>query len=164
MIELLVVVAIFLIIAAIAIPNLLRARMVTNEAATVTNLRTIGTAQVVYFGTYNQGYASTLAALGPEPGGGLPSATAAGLIDDVLATGAKSGYGYGESPCAGSACSGGSFTTISDGLGKIIAFSMGAGPSKCERTGRKNFFIDESEVIRNVTDCNLPAGATSSAL
>src|SRR5438094_8975810 len=66
LIELLIVVAIILIIAAIAIPNLLRARIAANEASAVSSLRTINTAEVTYSTTYpTVGYAATLAALGP---------------------------------------------------------------------------------------------------
>ena len=79
LIELLIVVAIILIIAAIAIPNYMRSRMVANEAATVQNMRNIMTSEVGYSTTYSLGYSATLADLGGV--GGSP--TAAGLIDDV---------------------------------------------------------------------------------
>ena len=66
LIELLIVVAIILIIAAIAIPNLLRARIAANESAAAGTLRTINTAEVAYLTAYpSVGYAVTLAALGP---------------------------------------------------------------------------------------------------
>ncbi|PYQ41375.1 MAG: pili assembly chaperone, partial [Acidobacteria bacterium] len=65
LIELLIVVAIILIIAAIAIPNLLRARMAANESAAASSVRTINTAMVSYITAYpTVGYAATLAALG----------------------------------------------------------------------------------------------------
>src|SRR3990170_6130745 len=65
LIELLIVVAIILIIAAIAIPNLLRSRMAANESSAAGALRTIGTANVSYSSTYNAGYAGALSDLGP---------------------------------------------------------------------------------------------------
>src|ERR1700704_1446861 len=66
LIELLIVVAIILIIAAIAIPNLLRARMAANEASAVSSVRTINTAEISYESSYpTTGYSSTLLALGP---------------------------------------------------------------------------------------------------
>ena len=68
LIELLIVVAIILIIAAIAIPNLLRSRMVTNEASAVSSVRTINTAEVTYNSTYNDGFANTLPLLGGAAG------------------------------------------------------------------------------------------------
>src|SRR3989304_10075549 len=78
LIELLIVVAIILIIAAIAIPNLLRSRIAANESGTVASLRTLITAQITYTGQYPQiGYAATLAALGPAAG--PPDPTPAGL-------------------------------------------------------------------------------------
>src|SRR5439155_13337127 len=87
LIELLIVVAIILIIAAIAIPNLLRARMAANESAAASSIRTINTAEVSYVTAYpTTGYAN-LAALGA--GGASPcvaSSSSACLIDDVLAT------------------------------------------------------------------------------
>jgi type IV pilus assembly protein PilA len=101
LIELLIVVAIILIIAAIAIPNLLRARMAANESAAASSIRTINTAEVSYITAYPQtGYSATLGALG----GASPCVAAiaqACLIDNnlALATGAataKSGYIYAE--------------------------------------------------------------------
>src|SRR5205085_4168744 len=91
LIELLIVVAIILIIAAIAIPNLLRSRMAANEASAVGSIRTINTSEVTYASTYGAGYAATLAALA-SPASGACTATAAQacLIDAVLGGGTKS--------------------------------------------------------------------------
>src|ERR1700756_3861872 len=102
LIELLIVIAIILIIAAIALPNLLRSKMAANESSTISSLRTINTAEVAYFTLYpSVGYSPDLASLGGTP---AACATAAGanpggacIIDEVLAlatsTGtAKSGY------------------------------------------------------------------------
>jgi prepilin-type N-terminal cleavage/methylation domain-containing protein len=72
LIELLIVVAIILIIAAIAIPNLLRSRIAANQASAVGSLRTINTAEATFASTFNVGYSGTLAALGPVTGGGTP--------------------------------------------------------------------------------------------
>ena len=102
LIELLIVVAIILIIAAIAIPNLLRARIAANEASSVSSIRTINTAEITYSTSYpTVGYSVTMAALGP--GGAACAAPAqanACLLDNVLASAitagtAKSGYYYG---------------------------------------------------------------------
>src|SRR5271170_6689594 len=92
LIELLIVVAVILIIAAIAIPNFLRSKMRANEASAVANLRNIDTAEVVYTTTYGVGYSPSLATLGGNPT--VPDATQAGLIDSVLSSGMKSGYAY----------------------------------------------------------------------
>lgn len=99
LIELLIVVAIILIIAAIAIPNYLHSRELANESATVGALRTLNTAQVSYNSAYpTVGYASTLVSMGdggtPSNCGGstTPSSTNACLIDSALENGTKSGY------------------------------------------------------------------------
>ena len=94
LIELLIVVAIILIIAAIAIPNLLRSRMAANQASAVANVRTVTTAAVSYWVTYSNGYPPSLAALG-----GLgPGATcdAAVLVDTIITAppSQKSGYQF----------------------------------------------------------------------
>jgi prepilin-type N-terminal cleavage/methylation domain-containing protein len=94
LIELLIVVAIILIIASMAIPNLLRARMSANEASAVSAARTANTAQISYESAYpTVGYASTLTTLGGTsctP----PSPTSACLIDTQLASGTKNGYTF----------------------------------------------------------------------
>src|SRR5271167_2682133 len=91
LIELLIVVAIILIIAAIAIPNLLRARIAANEASAVGSVRTIVTTNTQFYTTYGQGFAPALTNLG----GATPCTAAyasACLIDPILTNGSKSGY------------------------------------------------------------------------
>jgi len=93
LIELLIVVAIILTIAAIAIPNMMRARISANEASAVASLRTISTAETTYASTYpTVGYTCSLPELGPPPSGSPMSSSAAGILDDVLASGQKQGY------------------------------------------------------------------------
>src|SRR5579863_5906161 len=99
LIELLIVVAIILIIAAIAIPNLLRAKIAANESSAAASVRTIGTAQVSYTTSFPQtGYALQLLDLGPGAGTSCPAAGPAPanacLLDKVLASGNKSGYNF----------------------------------------------------------------------
>src|SRR2546427_1035143 len=90
LIELLVVVAIILIIAAIAIPNLLRSRMAANEASAVAALRSVFTAQATYSTMYGVGNAANLAQLGTPVGAPpLNDCTQAGLLDAVLTGGTK---------------------------------------------------------------------------
>ena len=91
LIELLIVVAIILIIAAIAIPDLLKSRQAANQASAVGSLRTINTAEVTYASSYNTGFSRTIDNLAPGPVSGPSSA---GLIDTVLATGVKSAYSF----------------------------------------------------------------------
>jgi type IV pilus assembly protein PilA len=92
LIELLIVVAIILIIAAIAIPDLLKSRQAANQASAVGSLRTINTAEITYASTYNTGYSRTLTVL--DGSGTMSSPSNAGLIDSVLSTGVKSGYTF----------------------------------------------------------------------
>ena len=144
LIELLIVVAIILIIAAIAIPNLLRSRIAANQASAVGSIRTINTAQITYASTYNAGYSSTLADLTPPVSPAQPSSTAAGLIDSVLAGGAKSGYTF-------------IYTLLSRDT-----YRLNANPTTVGTTGTNYYFSDESGVIRQ--DSALQATAASSPL
>ncbi|MFY9647334.1 MAG: prepilin-type N-terminal cleavage/methylation domain-containing protein [Terriglobales bacterium] len=101
LIELLIVVAIILIIASMAIPNLLRARMSANEASAVGAVRTLNTAQISYNSAYPDiGYAATLGALGGTSCS-PPNATSACLIDTQLASGTKNGYSFSLSGVTG---------------------------------------------------------------
>jgi type IV pilus assembly protein PilA len=138
LIELLIVVAIILIIAAIAIPNLLRSRMAANEASAVGSLRTIDTAEMTYSTTYPAvGYAN-LSALGGvasscATSSGATSASAC-LIDDVLAnTQVKSGY---------------SFTAVAAGGAPTVTYISTAVPSAPGQSGQRSFCSDQSGVIR----------------
>jgi prepilin-type N-terminal cleavage/methylation domain-containing protein len=97
LIELLIVVAIILIIAAIAIPSLIRARISANESSAVASVRQISTAQIAYATSYAAvGYAAGLTNLGPGSSncGGGPSSTNACILDSVLASGTKSGFQF----------------------------------------------------------------------
>jgi prepilin-type N-terminal cleavage/methylation domain-containing protein len=107
LIELLIVVAIILIIAAIAAPSFLHARLVANESATVGALRTLNTAQVSYNSTYPTiGFASALTNLaGTTCASAAPSSSSACLIDSALGTGTKSGYVFTISGVSGTPAS-----------------------------------------------------------
>jgi prepilin-type N-terminal cleavage/methylation domain-containing protein len=99
LIELLIVVAIILIIAAIAIPNLMRAKMSANEASAMASVRAVTTAQVAYITAYpTLGYADTLTKLAAPAGGGPVTSNNAGLLDWVLGCASqpcrKSGYNF----------------------------------------------------------------------
>ncbi len=136
LIELLIVVAIILIIAAIAIPNLLRSRIAANEASAVGSLRTINTVCVTYSTTYG-GFPPTLAALGPGAAGAAPTAATADLIDSVLAAGTKSGYNF--------------VYTAGPGVGTpavIVSYTILADPVTAGTTGQRHFFTDQSGVVR----------------
>lgn len=133
LIELLIVVSIILIIAAIAIPNFMRARMQANETAAVASLRNLTTAQVVYATTYGIGFSAALADLG---GTGPASPTAAGLIDSVLASGLKAGYVFTYVP------------VDTNGDGAMDTYTINADPATPGSTGQRYFYTDQSAVIR----------------
>jgi type IV pilus assembly protein PilA len=105
LIELLIVVAIILIIAAIAIPNLLRARIAANESSAVASVRTVNTAQITYNSSYSTvGFASSLAVLAGTSCA-PPSSAGACLIDTQLGQGTKSGYSFAMSNVTGTPAS-----------------------------------------------------------
>jgi type IV pilus assembly protein PilA len=145
LIELLIVVAIILIIAAIAIPNLLRSRIAANQASAIGSCRVINTAEVSYSSTYGSGYSSTLLQLGP-PSGPTTTPSAAGLIDSVLAGGVKSGYSFTYTP------------GIPDGSGRFQGYSLNANPTQVGVSGSAYYFTDQTYVIRGDT-----AGTASAA-
>ncbi len=93
LIELLIVVAIILIIAAIAIPNLLRSRIAANEASAVGSERTIVTSEITYNTSYNT-FASLAQLGGTASQCGTPSSATSCMIDNSLAGGQKSGYNF----------------------------------------------------------------------
>jgi type IV pilus assembly protein PilA len=138
LIELLIVVAIILIIAAIAIPNLLRARMAANESSAVGSTRTIVTSQVTYQSTWGVGYANGLTALGQGAACGTATSTNACLIDPVLTTGIKSGYNVNTGAAGGGGTAASPYTT----------FGAEAYPVTYGSTGTRSFCADESGVIR----------------
>ena len=146
LIELLIVVAIILIIAAIAIPNLLRSRIAANEASSTSSLRTINTAEVTYASTYNSGFTSNLNQLSAPAAGAQPTVINADLLDQVLAglstgggtnTFTKSGYNFVYSPT-------GSNTTF----GFIAQYQVTAEPQARGSSGQRGFYSNESAVIR----------------
>jgi type IV pilus assembly protein PilA len=150
LIELLIVVAIILIIAAIAIPNLLRSRIAANQASAVGALRTLNTSEVTYSTTFGAGYSIDMPSLGPgNPAPPTPTSTAAGLIDSILATGAKSGYSFTYSPGA------------SDSTGRINSYSITAVPFS-SNTGTNYYYADQSGVIRQ--NSTTTAASTDSPL
>ncbi len=133
LIELLIVVAIILIIAAIAIPNLLRARMAANESSAVASLRTINTGEITYNSAYpTVGYAAALTNLGGVAPC-TPSSTTACLIDSVLAAGTKSGY---------------TFLATGSGGPPLSQYYATAVPVTLNQTGIRSFCSFEDAVLR----------------
>jgi type IV pilus assembly protein PilA len=143
LIELLIVVAIILIIAAIAIPNLMASRMAANESAAAQDMRSITTGEVTYTTQYNIGFSVALTDLG---GSGPANSTNAQVIDTVLAAGTKTGYSFVYVP------------TYQDAAGHYNGFTLNANPLIPGSSGRRYFYTDQTGVIR----VNYTAAATSS--
>jgi type IV pilus assembly protein PilA len=153
LIELLIVVAIILIIAAIAIPNLLRSRMAANEASAVGSMRSINTAEVTYATAYpDTGYALLLSSLGGTAASCAPPAVAtttnACLIDFVLSSGQKSGY---------------TFTAVGATVGGTInnVFTSTGVPQGIGSTGQRGFGSNQTGVIRYTLTGVTPTNASS---
>lgn len=138
LIELLIVVAIILVIAAIAIPNLLRAKISANETSAVASIRQMSTAQIAYAAAYpTVGYAAALANLGPpatDCNSGPTSANAC-ILDNILAGGAKNGYQFL------SVGSGG-------GPGPNLDFVSASTPGNYNVSGVRNFCMVTDGVLR----------------
>jgi prepilin-type N-terminal cleavage/methylation domain-containing protein len=136
LIELLIVVAIILIIAAIAIPNLLRARLSANEASAASSVRQVTRAEVTYAVAYPAvGFAPTLTELGGPASGCSPSTTTACIIDQVLSSGQKAGYNLAAAGITGSG-------------GTNNSFVIGAAPITYNRTGTRDFCSTTDAVLR----------------
>jgi prepilin-type N-terminal cleavage/methylation domain-containing protein len=150
LIELLIVVAIILIIAAVAIPSLIQSKMSANEASAVQTVRDINTAQSVYFIQYGVGYSQTLAELGGTSG--TPSSSSALLIPDPVAqTGTKSGFQFIYA-----------VTGNNGPNGAPSNYTVNGNPIGAGSTGRIWYFTDETMVIReNPTQ---PASSTDPSI
>src|SRR5262245_31139344 len=135
LIELLIVVAIILIIAAIAIPNLVRARRSANESSATASMRTIGSAELLYRSTH--GAFGTLDLLSADS-----------MLDNVLASGSKSGYAFAATP---------------DATSPDLQFTADATPlipTGPLQSGIRFYFVDQSQVVR----FNLGGAATSGSM
>jgi len=146
--------SIVLIAAAIAIPNLLQAKMAANQAAAVASLRAINAAEISYASAFGKGFSRSLANLGPPSSGVLPGGRmqldAAGLIDGVLASGTKSGYVFTYEAGPG------------DAEGRATGYTVRADPLREGTTGRTHYFNDETAVIRQENEG--PAGKDSAPI
>ena len=147
LIELLIVIAIILVIAGLAIPNFMRSRMKANETAVVSALRSITTANEAYRNTFGGAYAPSLNAMAPPPAGSPRSASAADLVDPILATGARNGYQFFYNP------------VDQDNNGQPDGYTVNANPIQVGRSGEKYFYVDHTNVIRE----NLGGPANSSS-
>jgi prepilin-type N-terminal cleavage/methylation domain-containing protein len=160
LIELLIVVAIILIIAAIAIPNLLRARIAANESSAASSVRTVNTAEVGYITAFpSVGYSPTLLAMGSNGNcpANPPTPAAACLIDDNLANNGtppgqgKSGYSF-------------TYGIIAGATGTNVQYAIAANPLNLNTTGVRSFCAVEDAVVRAQTAAVInpvPAGCAA---
>ena len=141
LIELLIVVAIIGIIAAIAIPNLLASRRAANEGSAQSSLRTIHSAESTYQATTGNGAYGVLSTAGGAYGDGAASLLGQSLVDPVLGTGVKSGYNF-TIPAA---------DMVAPATGVLAQFMAQADPqvdSGVSQSGTRQFCIDETGVMR----------------
>jgi len=145
LIELLIVVAIILIIAAIAIPNLMHSRMAANESSAVGSLRTVMTGEVTYYSSCpDTGFSSSLVELNT----GANCVGGQGIIDTVLASGAKSGYVF-------------TYAAAPDVTGLINTYTVTAVPGSIGVTGQRGFYTDQTGMLRYDLDGSAPTNASS---
>jgi len=157
LIELLIVVAIILTIAAIAVPNLMRSRMAANEASAAGALRTVATANVMYSSTYNQGFAGDLNHLGPPAAGAPATSDRADLIDATLSgvlagtsnTSTKAGYVLTYLPQI----------PVPTPFAPNPTYSVSATPLAPQSTGQSTFCVDQSNVVLKDSSGGAAAGA-----
>ena len=142
--ELLIVMAIILIVAAIAIPQLASSKKAANEASAVATMRVLNSASLAYSSTWSTGFPVALANLGPS---NPATAAAAGLIDSTVASGTKSGYVF-------------TYVSSAPVNGKIASYSVTAAPTIPGVTGVRYFFSDWSCVIRQNTGAAATAAST----
>ncbi len=154
-----------LIIAAIAIPNLIRARIAANESSAVAALRTIDAAALSYSEKYSNGFPPDLLTMDGVDAG-APGCDHAQLIGSVLATGQRNGYVFTyvalpeiegqQRPVSTQAAANGCT------VGGKDAFTVSADPVTRGTTGMRSFFIDQTGVVRE--ERNGPASADSPVL
>jgi type IV pilus assembly protein PilA len=140
LIELLIVVAIILVIAAFAIPNLLRSKIAANESSAVGSVRAINTSQVTYASSWGTGFSPDLASLGGAAPCTVASSASACLIDPLLSVApfARSGYVF---DAAG--------TLAVNGVNN--GFEVNATPATVQTTGVRAFCADQTGLIQFVT-------------
>jgi type II secretory pathway pseudopilin PulG len=143
-VQVVIVVAILLVIAAIAIPNLLPSKLSENESSAASSLRTLNASCASYSMLYG-GYPRSLSNLGP---GNAAGSASAGLVDSALASGAKGGYVF-------------AYTAGATGVsGNVLSYSISANPITPGTTGQRRFFTDQSGVIRATTAGAADASST----
>ena len=146
LIELLIVVAIILIIAAIAIPNLIKSKMAANESSAVGSVRTINTGEVNYAASCPAvGFSASLAELNT----GAACTGGKGIIDPILSAGKKSGYVF-------------TYATTPGGDNLNDTYTQTGVPATVGTTGQRGFYSDQTGVIRYTLDGSAPTNASNS--
>jgi prepilin-type N-terminal cleavage/methylation domain-containing protein len=139
LIELLIVVAIILIISAIAIPNLLKAKISANEASAASCIHAINTAEIAYSSAFPTiGYSASLTDLGPTGGG---------YIDSTLAGGTKSGYSYSYLPDTSAT--------------PTLAYTLNVDPVSPGVSGQRHFYSDQNNVTRYNASTTADSGSSA---
>jgi type IV pilus assembly protein PilA len=150
LVELLIAVVIILIIAAIAIPNLMRSRLAANESCAVATLHAMNTSEAVYSSTFGSGYSVDLTSLGGSCSLAVaPTSATACLLDAVLASDPATKSGY-------------VFTYTSTGSPFVGSYTVAGAPVSVGSSGQRYFFTDQSNVIRY--DTTGPATASSNPI
>jgi type IV pilus assembly protein PilA len=147
------VIPFMLIVAAIAIPNLLRARMAANEASAVGSLRVINTAALTYSTEFANGFPPDLEVLGRN--GGVRDCNHAQMIDQSLVTGQKYGYVFTYRAGVGGDTSERSITrNAAKGCTSAgtSSYSVTADPVQRNTTGTRSFYTDQTGIIRYSSD------------
>ena len=155
-----------IIVAAIAIPNLLHARVAANEESAVGSLRSVNTAAITYAARFENGFPSSLAVLG-DGTAGESTCNHAVMVDPSLTSGRKFGYVFTYTPVFpdGATAPVISPKAAAQGCtsGGASGYTVTADPIQRGATGRRSFFTDQSGVIRFSGD-GKPATARSSPL
>jgi len=154
LIELLIVVAIILVIAAIAIPNLLRARIAANESSAAASIRSITSAEISYFNAFPTiGYAVQIQDLG-KTAPCVPAPTNACLLDNVIANAVPGSTGH----------SGYQFLATGIGSGTYNPeFVAGASPLNPQRTGDTDYCAVTDGALRSNPTAGGPPPSTTAS-
>lgn len=151
-------VPVVLIIAAVAIPNLIGAKITANQLSAIQSLRAINQAETLYSSTY-QTYTTTMTQLGPSADG-QPTVSTAGIITDAaLIDGNKAGYVFKYSPTGAAVSSG---AGGNGGNAAVLGYTINADPLVPGKTGSAHYFLDESGTIH--VNSGVPAGPSDPKL
>jgi type IV pilus assembly protein PilA len=136
---------ILLILAALAVPQLLKVKKTANQTSAIQTMRSIGQAEMAYNSAWpDSGFACSLAALGGDPNAGAPTDQAAQFIDPQLAaSGQKRGYTFSIANCKK--------VTIND-HDTYISYQLTAVPQSVGKTGDRGYCADENNIIKVDTD------------